>query len=225
MSEYLDYTLTNLLLFSPETFFRQFELYHSAVFPVQLVLPFLFIGLLFCYKKAPNYFVSVTLVLIAASCVLCAFAYHLQFYKSINWVAHYFAKLFILQGVLFTFAAYKQWREPIILNVSVRRVIGGLLIFYSIVAFPFIDLLLRENWMQIQLVAVTPDPTMILALGILLCFKISYAWLMAILPVIWLIISGLIFYTMNVYEGVMLIVISVIFLIVSVGYRTRKKLS
>ncbi len=196
MADYLDYTLSNFLLFSAETFYRLFALYHRAIWPVQLTLATVLIALFYRHKKAPSKIVSAGLFALSLAFFWVGSIYHLQFYASINWAAHYFGGMFIVQACLLLLAAYRQRSLAPEYFTNLRGWVGACLLLYAVMIFPVIDILLRSDWRQAQLFGFTPDPTAIACLGVLLCCRIKGAGLLALIPTVWLLISRATAYTL-----------------------------
>ena len=88
MGEWLTYSLSDFLLFSPRTYYRLFELYNRAVWPAQLAGPRSRRRDPACSCAAPTPWRAATVAAILAACWLwVAWAYHLERYDSINWAA------------------------------------------------------------------------------------------------------------------------------------------
>ena len=91
MSEWWTYTLTDFLLFSARTYYRLFELYNAAVWPLQIVTLALGVAILVLIVRATEWSGRVVAALLAALWLFVAWAYFLERYDSINWAARYFA--------------------------------------------------------------------------------------------------------------------------------------
>jgi len=98
MSEWWTYTLTDFLLFSPRTYYRLFELYNAAVWPLQLVTLALGVAVLILILRGGAWSGRVVAAILASVWLLVAWAYLLERYDTINWAARYFAIAFAIQA-------------------------------------------------------------------------------------------------------------------------------
>jgi len=100
MDDWWTYSIADLILFTPETYFHLFELYHRAWWPLQLACITIAIAMLLCLWLKPAWSDRGIAVLLAASWawVGCAFL-HLRF-APIHWVANWYAVAFVLQALL-----------------------------------------------------------------------------------------------------------------------------
>ena len=100
MSEWWTYTLTDFLLFSPRTYYRLFELYNAAVWPLQIVTLALGLAILVLIRRRPVWTGPAIAALLAGCWLFVAWAYLLERYDTINWAARYFAVGFLAEAAL-----------------------------------------------------------------------------------------------------------------------------
>ena len=100
MSEWWTYSLTSLLLFSPRTYYRLFELYNLAVWPLQIVALALGLATLVLIRRRPASSGRAVAAMLATCWLFVAWAYLLERYDTINFTARYFAIGFALQAAL-----------------------------------------------------------------------------------------------------------------------------
>lgn len=188
-ADWSTYELSNFLLFSPHTYHRLFELYNRALGPALIgatALGPLIAGLL---VADPARFRRVAGGLLAAVWLWVAFAFHLQRYATIQWVAPWFAAAFAVEGLLLFGASVS--RQP---PVPSRRIgIAHGLILLGTVVQPLIGpLLLGRPWWQIELFGLAPDPTAVATLGGLLLLERGWRRnLLLIVPLAWCAVAGL----------------------------------
>src|SRR5688572_28217425 len=100
MSEWWTYSLHDLLLFAPETYYRLFALNNAAVWPAPLVALALGLGILFCVWRPSPMRSRLVAAVLALPWAWVAWTYHHQQYASINLAADYYAALFALEAML-----------------------------------------------------------------------------------------------------------------------------
>jgi uncharacterized protein DUF6064 len=203
MSEWWTYRLTSFLLFSPRTYYRLFELYNEAVWPLQIIalaLGLAIVGLI------PGGQTSAKLewrgravaAILAACWLFVAWAYLLERYDSINWAARYFAIGFALQAALLVWTVV---RDRLRFDVSGFVGKSGVaVIVYALAIHPLIAPLAGRPWTQAEIFGLAPDPTAIATLGVLLAAAPIRAHLL-VLPLLWCAISGLTLWTMEQPEA------------------------
>jgi hypothetical protein len=96
MSEWWTYSLSDLLLFSPRTYYRLFELYNAEIWPLQVAALLLGAVLL----RGPPWRGRAIAAALASCWLWVAWAYLLARYDTINWAARYFAAGFAVEAGL-----------------------------------------------------------------------------------------------------------------------------
>ena len=91
MSEWLSYSLRDLLLFSPRIYYRLLESYNHDIWPLQFVSVAMGIVFLLLWQNSSKTASRIAIALIALCWLWVAWAYHWQRYAHINWAASYFA--------------------------------------------------------------------------------------------------------------------------------------
>src|SRR5690606_32768147 len=100
MSEWWTYSLSVFLLFSPQTYYRLFEIYNLEICPAQIIaltLGLLILGLL---RTRHHWSGRIIATILAVFWLWIAWAFHLQRYAPINWVAEHFATAFAIEALL-----------------------------------------------------------------------------------------------------------------------------
>jgi len=195
MQELLSYRLSDLLLFSEQSYLRQFELYNQWLSPTQGLFYLYGCLALFALLKPERQLVRILFLISALFWLVCAYGFLWQFYVAINWLAGYFIPLFIFQTVLIlwvgliSYPAVVQRPQPIIFNL------GLLLWFSTLLAQPVIECLSGRSWSQLSVFAITPDSLSFMAVAIMLILRLP-AWMF--LPAgLWLLFSTLTYVAMD----------------------------
>jgi hypothetical protein len=117
-------------------------------------------------------------------------------YATINWAIAYFAPLFALEAILLLIVGTVFGS----LTVDRRGMIGWIglvLTALGVVAYPFFTPLFGRPWSGAEIFGIVPDPTAIATLGLLILVRGSPSLLLALIPLLWLLLSGLTLWTMG----------------------------
>jgi hypothetical protein len=195
MSEWWTYTPTDFLLFSPRTYYRLFELYNAAVWPLQLVALALGLVILVLIPRRSTWSGRAVAAILSGLWLFVAWAYLLERYDTINWVARYFAIGFALQAALLVWTGVIRDRLRFDLRGITAKFGLGILLF-AIAIHPLIAPLAGRPWTQAEIFGLAPDPTAIATLGILLAAG-EARWHLLLIPLLWCALSGLTLWTME----------------------------
>jgi len=110
MSEWWTYGLRDLLLFSPRTYYRLFELYNLDWWPLQIPALALGAALLLLWRRGGDRAGRAIAAILALCWLWVAWAFHWQRYASINWAASYFALAFAFEALLLLWAGVVRGR-------------------------------------------------------------------------------------------------------------------
>ena len=195
MSDWLSYTLSDFLLFSPRTYYRLFELYNSDIWPAQIAALMLGFAALGLWLRGGAWNGRAVAGILAACWLWVAGAYLLGRYDTINWAAKYFAAGFALEALLLVWAGVVRDRLALPPPAGMAGW-GGLAIFaFALCLQPLAAPLSGRPWSQVELFGVAPDPTAVATLGILAAGR-PPGWLI-VLPAIWCAISAATLWTMQ----------------------------
>ena len=185
MPEWWTYRLSDLLLFSPRTYYRMFELYHRQIWPIQVVAIGSVAAILALLLRDSEWARRTIAALIATWWLWVGIVFHLSRYSTINWAAKYFAALFVIQSVLIVWLGIVRDR----LRLTPGRNIGGRmalgLLAVAVVLQPIAGGLTVRAWPQVELVGVTPDPTAIATLALLALVTQRPPRSLLVIPVLW----------------------------------------
>jgi Family of unknown function (DUF6064) len=189
MSEWWTYSLSDFLLFSPRTYYRLFELYNAAIWPLQI--PALALGgaILGLLLRGVVWRGRAIAAILAACWLWVAWAYLLKRYDTINWAASYFAVGFAIEALLLVWTGIIRDRLRFRSGAEAGGVAGLFIFLFALVVYPLIGPLTGRPWMQVEIFGVAPDPTAIATLGVLVAAHRPH-WQLLVIPLIWCAISG-----------------------------------
>lgn len=179
MSEWWTYRLSDFLLFAPRTYWRQFELLNAQVWPGQLALLAIGVGLVVALARGDRRGQRAVNIVVALLWVGVAGAFHLQRYAGIHWLAPWFAGAFVLQA-LALLALQPEGRCSLP---------GAGLLAFAVLIYPCFGVLAGRPWSQAEVFGLAPDPTAIGTLGLLLALPRRHAWAWPV-PLAWCAVSG-----------------------------------
>lgn len=195
MSEWWTYRLADFLLFSPETYYRLFELHNNAVWPAQLVAALAGLAILALTLLQPPWAGRAIAALLAAAWIFVGWSFLIARYADINFVATYFAWGFFAQAALLAASGVGFARlQPSPSDTTGKIGIG--LIAFALLAYPFLGALAGRKWSEVELFGIAPDPTALLTLGVLLA-ACRTPWELAIIPALWCIVTGATLWVMD----------------------------
>ena len=189
MSEWWTYRLSDFLLFSPETYYRLIGQYLRDVWPARMLWVVAGIGVTVALARRKSVPGRPIIAVTAAAWLWVALAFHLQRYAAINWAATWFAAAFALEAMLLCWSGVvRPGLRPDRASRLGRRVGLGLLV-YAVVGQPLVDRLARGSWAGAGGFGLTPEPTAIATLGILL-LATGPRWLVFPIPLLWCLVGG-----------------------------------
>ncbi len=200
MGEWQGYRLEDLLMFTPEVYFRLFERYNGMVWPGHLVAfsvaIWMFVGTRDSGPRQSRWIAGV----LGAVWLFIAWAFFLRYYAEVFLAAPWFAAGFALQGLLLVVAGGSgrlrfAWRVDAVAGVGIT------LLLYSALGHPLVGIFAGRDWNGVELFLLAPDPTAIGTLGLLLMSSGRNHWVLAVVPLLWCLISGAISWVMGAYSG------------------------
>ena len=207
MAEWWSYQPSDFLLFSARTYQRLFELYNADVWPAQLLAAVLGLALAAALAMRAGATVAVAraaCVLLAASWLWIAWAFHLQRYAAINWAATWFAAAFAIEGVLLLLlGAGLRWQR----QHDWRDKLGLALLFFALFVQPWVVLMVTGRpWREAEVFGLAPDPTALGTLGLLLVLRPArearaLALLLWPIPLLWCLVAALTRWTLAAAQG------------------------
>jgi len=190
MTDWTSYRLQDFVPFTEQVYFRLMERMGEIFWPLHLLMLALGGGALVLALRAHP---RSTLALLAPVWVFVAVAFFLQRYAQLNWAGQYVGYAFMGQAALFLLISVSGWglndRQA---GLRATVVVGVLLGISGLVGVPLATLPADGSWYQAQTFGIHPDPTALVSLGmVMLGLRGTARWLASIVPVLWLVISGL----------------------------------
>ena len=184
MSEWWTYRLHDFLLFSPRTYYRLFEIYNRAVWPLHVLT--IIAGILILTGRLRGRALAVFL---AADWLFIAWFFQFKRYATIQWAAKWFALAFAIEALLLIWVGLRR---------SLQASRWGIALFaFALVIEPLIGLVTGRAWVTIEIFGIAPDPTAVATLGIALFADKRVCMLLMIIPILWCAISGATLWAMH----------------------------
>jgi hypothetical protein len=203
MPEWWTYRPADLLMFSPETYYRLFELYNADVWPAQIIVLGAGFAIFVLMFRGPGWRGQAIAALLAAAWLAVAWAYFVERYASINLAAPYFARGFAAQTVLTAVSGVLMGRLAFNDPRALTAKVGVALFLFALLLQPLIGPLAVREWSGAELFGLAPDPTVVATLGVLVAAD-RVRWELFVIPVVWCAITGATLWTMGSPEALLM---------------------
>jgi len=180
MSEWWTYSLSDFLMFSARTYFRQFALMNREWWPLPLLALGAGLVILGCMLRIRPAGPRIAFALLSLGWLWTGWAYHLQRYAEINTGAPYFANGFFFQAGLLAWMAARRPAAP---HAGSAARVAILLAVIAVVAYPLLAPLAGRDWWQAEVAGLAPDPTALATIGALLLWRAP--WFLWVIPLLW----------------------------------------
>ncbi len=217
METWLSYSLPDLVLFSTDTFFRLFELNNTALWPLQIFMLIVAVMLLMLARRTDRKSGNILAITLALLWCLVGWQFFHKLYAPIYLPADWFALLFGLEALLFLMLGLRLSQRKLFYNRMPHSPYpGAMLLFYAVIVHPLVGLMFERNWQALEVFGIAPDPTALGTLGILLMMPGVKPKILAIIPFIWCLISGLTYLAMDMPLGLLTPAVAVLASIASI---------
>jgi hypothetical protein len=202
--------------FTVEQFLSVFAQYNQAVWPAQVALTCLGVGLVMASFSPATLAPRLLPLGLGLLWAWMGAVYHLGFFRRINPLAIGFGIAFLAQAGLL--ALWTIRRPPIAFRPghTLRAWVGGLLLLYALVVYPTVATILGHVYPARPTFGL-PCPTTIATLGLLLWAKPAPPWWIWVVPVGWSFIGATAAFTLGFYEDLGLLLAGVSSLAVLAG--------
>ena len=200
MSEWWTYSLSNFLLFSPRTYYRLFELYNLAVWPLHILAAVLGLAVLAWWWRGGAWQGRLVAATLAACWGWVAWGYLLVRYNTINWAACYFAVGFGIEALLLLSTALLRDHLRLRPLSDPAGAVGFGVFVLALLGWPLIAPLAGRPWGSAELFGIAPDPTVAATLGVLVAAERAHLELL-IVPLLWCAIGGATLWAMQAPEA------------------------
>jgi hypothetical protein len=196
MSEWWTYRPEDFLLFSPRVYWRMFEQYNAALWPLHVLALAAGLVIILLVAWRPRTSARWLALMLAIAWIFVGWFFLWNRYATINWAAAYVAPAFAVEGLLLLICgsllnglAFDR-RGP-------ARWTGYLLLAFALAGQPLLAPLQGRDWASSEVFGIAPDPTAIATLGVLLLARGKLLPLLVPIPVLWCLLSGTTLRTMG----------------------------
>lgn len=207
MSVWLTYSLTDFLLFTPHTYYRLFALYNRAVWPLHLMAFAFGLALLVLLCRGGAWRGRAIAAILAACWLWVAWAYLIERYDTINWIAHYLAIGFAVQAAMLIVSGVVLNRFAPGAGLAGRAGTG--IVAFALLVQPFFAPLFGRAWTEIEFFGIAPDPTVAATIGALIAMRRAHLPLLVI-PLIWCALTGATLWAMDAPDAPLMPAITIL---------------
>lgn len=198
MPEWWTYSAEDFLLFSPRTYWRLIERHNEALWPAQLLTLLVGVAILWLLVRPRPWSHRAVAASLAILWGWVAWSFLWERYATINWAALYMAPPFALQAVLLATAGPRlRWS----FSRTGRGLVGLGLFLYALVLHPLAAPLSGRSMRGAEVFGITPDPTAIATVGLVLMAAGRWSWLLLVIPLLWCLAGWLTLYGMGAAES------------------------
>ncbi|MGM0544951.1 MAG: DUF6064 family protein [Pseudomonadota bacterium] len=190
MNAWTSYRLQDFIPFTAEVYFRLLERMGETFWPLHLLTLGLGAATLVLALKHRT---RLACLLPAPLWAFVAVAFFFQRYAALNWAGGYVGYAFIVQAVLLVVMALTGWgMDKASRRTSPTVVMGTAITLFGLIIMPLMAPLSGGSWYQAEVFGIHADPTAVTTLGLVLIMLRGFAlWIAAIIPALWLTVSGL----------------------------------
>jgi len=211
MSGWTSYSLQDFIPFTSDIYFRLIERMSETFWPLHLLTLALGVAAVWLALKNRS---RITCLLIAPVWAFVGLAFFIQRYAELNWAGDYIGYCFLAQAILLLFIALTGVGFATPPRKRPPEVMGIAIVLVGLIGLPFIAPLTGSSWDQSEVFGIHADPTAMTTLGlILIMFRGWSLWLIAIIPALWLLITGLTLWVLGATAAIVLFVVLAIGLI------------
>ncbi|KAA0687614.1 DUF6064 family protein [Azospirillum brasilense] len=187
MPEWWSYSTEDFLLFSPRTYWRLIERHNEALWPAHVLLLLLGAAILLWVIRPHPWSHRVIAGTLSVLWAWLAWSFLWERYAAINWVAPYVASLFALQAILLALLGSRlRWSLSRAGRARAGRAHLGLALFlYALAVHPLAALLAGRTLRGAEVFGITPDPTAIATIGLVMMADGRWSWLLLAVPMAW----------------------------------------
>ncbi|MCD2514841.1 DUF6064 family protein [Massilia sp. G4R7] len=196
MSEWWTYSLSDFLMFSARSYYRQFALMNRELWPLHVLALAAGLAILACTLRPRPGAARVGFGLLALAWAWVAWAYLLERHADINTGAPWFAAGFGVQAALLAWMALRKPAAPV---TGMPARVAQLVVAAGLAIWPLLAPLDGRGWMQAEVFGLAPDPTAAATLGALLFWRAP--WPLWILPLAWCAASSATLHELHVAQA------------------------
>lgn len=210
ISDLSTYSLTDFLMFTPDMYFRLYELLNAGLWPAPLLAAPVGLLLLGLARRGGPAAARMSSGLAAAAWAAVAWWFFHRLYTDINLAASWFAVGFGIQSALLTLFGVVVGRLGCARPSGITGRLGMAVLVFALLVHPLLGPLAGRSWTGVELFGLAPDPTALGTLGLLLTSPWRHRWVLALLPLGWCVVSALTYLAMDAPHGLVTPVLGVI---------------
>ncbi len=205
MPEWWTYGLSDFLLFSPRTYYRLLERQNEALWPAQFLAAGLGLGILGLLLRPVARQKRVIPAILAMAWAWVAWAFLWRRYATINWAVKYAVPVFAFEALLLIWIGVVRGRVRFLPRRDASGRLGVALVLLSLALYPALAALAGRPWGQAEIFGLTPDPTALATVGLLLLAEGRVRWELLAAPILWCLGSGATLWAMKSPEALLLL--------------------
>lgn len=213
-------TLSRLIPYTRDVYYSTLDQYSNVIWPAQIVA---YVLSLLALWAALRHFAGsgrVVATVLAAAWIWTGIVFHIFTFSQINWAAWPIGALFLLQALLFLVAGTMLNRLSFRFTAASPAHICGLVFAAgALLIYPLLESTLGLALPGTGLVGVSPGPTTLFTLGILLLGAPRPRLYLFVIPVLWAAIAGIAGLVLTVPQDMWLPVAAFLAVILAVGRR------
>lgn len=199
MSEWLTYSLSDMLMFSERVYYRMFVLYNQEIWPAQLLAFALGAAILYLllFPSRRSWVDRGISLVLAALWGWVTWGFLWERFATINWPVAYVVPLFALQAVWFGVMGGVEGRLVFTAGTKAVRIAGATLFAATLLLYPLIAPLMGRSWQSAEIFGLSADPTAVATLALLAVAEGWRRWVLMLIPLLWCVISIVTLVTMG----------------------------
>ncbi|WP_374674151.1 DUF6064 family protein [Ideonella sp.] len=177
------------LPFTVDQFYGVFRAYNEAVWPAQWFLLALACVASLLVARPRRWTGIATSAILGILWLWLGLAYHLAFFAAINPLAHAFAAVSVIGGLVFLWQGVVRRRLDFRLSRSVRSTAGVALVVFALAVYPAWSIYAGHRYPDLPTFGL-PCPTTIFTVGVLSFLVAPYPRSAVAVPVLWCLIGA-----------------------------------
>lgn len=206
-----------MIPFSSEAFLRLFAQYNAAIWPAQVaafVLGLIAVWLVLRPRGPGGRLIA---AILAAFWLWSGIAYHMLYFATINWAAWGFGALFALQGIFILWSGTLRGRLEFRFTERASDWVGLGLAVFALALQPTFGWVMGRDWPELAMFGVTPCPTTLFTLGLLLLCQPRVPLGLLMIPLLWSLIGGSAALFLDIREDLLLLIAGPVSLVLAVA--------
>lgn len=199
-----------MIAFSSEAYYALFAEYNRAIWPAQIVA--LLLGLAALVVTGRPFWLSDRLItsILVVFWTWSGLVYHWSFFAGINFVAPVLAVLFVVQALLLIWTGIVRGRVAFRFSGDLYGWVGMTFAIYGLAIHAVTSYLAGHLWPALPAFGVTPSPTLLFTLGLLLMAESRVPWHLMILPIVLCLVGAIGAWFLDIREDLPLAVLCIV---------------